>query len=373
MGYIYEKWGYQPTHYFGTWSGPNKLEHYGRKGMHWYQHIFGREDGRARYSKSGGGTSVTRGALDDAYPISDEVIYTDAGGHQVYDTMLWDVNPDYDSGPEYQRNCVLCTTAMEARMRGYKVAANGTLGWDTRKIGEFFEGGEEATHFYSYGWDHEDGTYTFDKVRAKQEAIDEILSYPPGARANICIQNQVGTGKRLSGHSMMLVAKGNGHFSLFDGQIARNVTGELNQYLDGADAIGLLRMDDLEFGDGADKAFHPVYGEERTDQMARDRKTGHAGDIEGMDALARAINARDNRERYKQRAQQLEAEDRAEEDARLERILQDGYSPDGRYYQSELAKINKRREKRVQGMQEYVDQYEEELQGLLNDDSLWGR
>ena len=92
-----------------------------------------------------------------------------------------------------------------------------------------------------------------------------------------------------------------------------------------------------------------------------------------LKALARAINARDNRDRYKQRAEQREAEDRAEEDARLERIIQDGYSPDGRYYQSELAKINKRREKRAQGMQEYVDQYEEELQAILNDDRLWGR
>lgn len=45
------------------------LEHHGVKGMKWYQHIFGREQGHAKYSKSSGGSSdkkTFRDRLNDA-------------------------------------------------------------------------------------------------------------------------------------------------------------------------------------------------------------------------------------------------------------------------------------------------------------------
>lgn len=38
---------------FSVLETGDSLEHYGRKGMHWYEHIFGKEQSHAKYAKSG--------------------------------------------------------------------------------------------------------------------------------------------------------------------------------------------------------------------------------------------------------------------------------------------------------------------------------
>lgn len=44
----------------------DSLEHYGRKGMKWYEHIFGKEQSHAKYSKSSSGSSSNKKATKDA-------------------------------------------------------------------------------------------------------------------------------------------------------------------------------------------------------------------------------------------------------------------------------------------------------------------
>lgn len=80
------------------------LEHYGRRGMKWYQHIFGREDPRAAYSSSGTGTKIIttkikneKGKVVDIVLNKDEDLATDSRSSKISSVLskAWNGGSDY--------------------------------------------------------------------------------------------------------------------------------------------------------------------------------------------------------------------------------------------------------------------------------------
>ena len=221
------------------------LEHYGRKGMKWYEHIFGEEDSRAKYSSKEKsdptfGEDLLGGPkLNKARRMSQEEIE-----HIDFTT----INPDYKKGINWQENCVLCTTCMELRKRGYDVDAAPV------KDGKGLTSAEMKSLFK----DSEKNWQAFDAARMtpyglRMPMADTNRKYfaryihlqPTGARLNLCFFRS-GAG----GHSVYCEMEGKNKPVVYDCQSGEKWdTKELSKWIGISDGFFVLRMDNLEIND----------------------------------------------------------------------------------------------------------------------------
>lgn len=94
------------------------------------------------------------------------------------------VNPNFHKGPEYQSNCMLCTTAYELRRRGYDVEAN------TSKVGR---SEKDAAKYFNI---KEEDRFYHNNVKDLEADMKRM---PNGSRGNLMCE--VGVYKSL--HSMV--------------------------------------------------------------------------------------------------------------------------------------------------------------------------
>lgn len=89
------------------------------------------------------------------------------------------VNPHFEEGPEYQYNCMFCSTAFDLRQRGFDVEAKPRrMGGRTNEILTWYKGAKKIP------------------AQGVNNALTELKKFPNGARGNICMSG------RFGGHSV---------------------------------------------------------------------------------------------------------------------------------------------------------------------------
>lgn len=160
------------------------------------------------------------------------------------DRAVGGANPFYDrtmSTAEYNENCQRAVVATEARFRGYNVIAQPTYDQDTMPHGnEWMRSFKGATR--------EDVGRT--TPRATQRALEsQMKSYGDGARAVM----QVEWKGANFGHVLNVVQR-NGRTYYYDGQNGTRVNANSLFNAIRTRRTGLVRVDNLDFGDRAREA-----------------------------------------------------------------------------------------------------------------------
>lgn len=153
--------------------------------------------------------------------------------------ILKQVNPHYDDGPEYQRNCVRCAAAEELLYRGYDVTArpyaNDAIGNDISSVWEIAPG----------LWNDPD-LRVLDKAHIKWGLEDAFDAWGDGARAVI----RLGWDRTQDGHAVY-ARKINGVIIVEDPQIGKEI--DIEEYARQSTGMSLqswiMRVDNRPFTD----------------------------------------------------------------------------------------------------------------------------
>ena len=236
----------------------NYLEHYGRKGMKWYEHIFGEADSRAQYSKRGSvsdQSTVGMGMRFDRMKRAADYVHSKYGADQLLTRQRFVPEMDSVYGTDinphgYQTNCQNVAVCAELQARGIDCIAREKHGPQTiPRLESMFKGGKEATqHFVTYN----DDTPYYPGESTKQlreRAKNYLFDQPAGSRGIVLMHNI--DGDTNWGHAVNYTIPEEGTYTLHDYQSLDPDYKGPGDLFDRANCYTILRTDNLEVDEDA--------------------------------------------------------------------------------------------------------------------------
>ena len=244
-----------------------ELYHYGRKGMKWYQHIYGEEDSRAKYSSSakqehgavttleialaisalGGAYNIGRSAIRKSISKKEKLaskvdkrtglLLKTRAMTQKEDAIRTNTKYGYLSVKSYKKNCTNCTMTYDLRRRGYEVNSKGmTQGRTTDETLNYFKKKPEVTRV-------DRGRDAFGR-KYVNNAYQSFQKYPNNSRGNLLVSWTLG-----GGHSVAWEKDSSGQLTIIDGQNGKiyKTESQIKRLLSNTFVTETYRMDNLQY------------------------------------------------------------------------------------------------------------------------------